>query len=134
MEKAKEIRIKAAIMQAFDNEVIELLARKVQIIMDSGSYEAENINQSTLAEVNNFIFLHFKYRINELKVKNNKQSLVWARHTAAYLLYSHTEMREEAIGELLKRNRTTIIHSINIVNDRICTDKKYASLISSFES
>lgn len=65
-------------------------------------------------------------QVPKLESKSRKRELVEARQMAMWLIKKHCTYSLKTIGESFGRDHTTVIHSINTVNDLIKTD--YAHL------
>lgn len=65
---------------------------------------------------------------------SRKANVVQARQIAMFLAEKYTDLSMSRIGALIgKRNHTTVIHSINLINDRMETDKKLCAKIEEIE-
>lgn len=63
-------------------------------------------------------FFNFESRDGFIK-KSRKTEVVTARQIAAYLIKTKTHLPDRIIADLLKRERTVIIHSISVINGYI---------------
>lgn len=71
----------------------------------------------------------------DLYSDSRRANVVQARQIAMYLAQKHTDLSFSKIGALIgKRNHTTVIHSINLINERINADKKLNGLVEKIES
>ena len=67
--------------------------------------------------------------IEQMKSKSRKREIVTARHISMYFDKSLTSMTLKEIGHAFgNRDRTTVIHAINTVNDLKDTDKTFISI------
>lgn len=57
--------------------------------------------------------------IEKMMKKDRSEPLVTARHIAAYLIKQNTQMIDSEICKFFNRDRTTIIHSIELINGYI---------------
>lgn len=64
---------------------------------------------------------YFNVTSAELSSNSRKQELVFPRQLVMYLHNQHTKIGHEAIAALLCRDRTTVIHSIDIIHDYLNT-------------
>lgn len=59
--------------------------------------------------------------IEDLSCKSRKQDIVMARHLYCYFSRKHTLVCSEKIGELIKRDHSTVLHSVRNANELIET-------------
>ncbi len=62
---------------------------------------------------------HFDLKINQLKGPRRQAHLVQARHIAIYILRHDLNLQQEAIGELLNRDHTTILHAVEKIHNQL---------------
>ena len=55
---------------------------------------------------------------------NRLKSAAICRHMCAKSLIDNYKLGDDVAGDILKRHRTTVIHSLKTINDLIKTDKK----------
>ncbi len=67
----------------------------------------------------------------DLTAPSRKRELVWARHTAAYLIKNKTDLSLSDIAELLgRKNHATILNSIKRVSEYLEYDKVYQNMFN----
>jgi chromosomal replication initiator protein len=72
---------------------------------------------------------HFEYSFEQLLKQDRHRELVFARNCLYYFLFKYTKMSKVAIGELLKRNHTSVIHSLKALQDLIDTEDDVSDTI-----
>lgn len=78
---------------------------------------------------------YFGVEQDDIFTKSRKQSIVQVRQIAMYLALKYTSLSSARIGVLIgKRNHATVLHSCNIVKDRIHVDKAFKSKVDEIES
>lgn len=65
---------------------------------------------------------HFKLTVKEVNSRKRFKELVYARHIIFYLLRKHTKMSLKSSGELFGRDHTTVIHSVETLNNLMYTE------------
>ncbi|MDX2189487.1 MAG: chromosomal replication initiator protein DnaA [Bacteroidota bacterium] len=96
---------------------------------------AKQIVQSIVCDVNtevNIDFIHksitdfFKVTLEDVKSKSRKKELVIPRQVGIYLAKNYTTLSLKTIGLYFGgRDHSTVIHSIETVEDMMVTDKKF---------
>ncbi len=61
----------------------------------------------------------------EMMSKERQAKKVNARHVVSSMLRKHLGLSSSDVATLLDRDRTTVIHSCNVVDDQCCVDPKY---------
>lgn len=56
-----------------------------------------------------------------------------ARHIAIHLIRKNTGLSQKDIGKIFKRDRTTAIHSIEVIDEWMLYDKKFNALYTRLE-
>ncbi len=77
------------------------------------------------------------YGVNQQTIfsKSRKRELVQVRQISMYLAQKYTKMPASRIGQLVgNRDHSTVIHSCNIVEQRLKVDKAFFSELSSIEN
>jgi chromosomal replication initiator protein len=72
---------------------------------------------------------HFDYSFEQLLKQDRRRNLVFARNCLYYFLFKYTRMSKVAIGELLKRDHTSVIHSLKALQDLIDTEDEVSNTI-----
>jgi chromosomal replication initiator protein len=65
---------------------------------------------------------HFKLNLKDLQGRSRVRERVFARHIIFYLLRKHTKMSLKSAGDLFGRDHTTVIHSIDTLNNLMYTE------------
>lgn len=65
---------------------------------------------------------HFKLTIGNIQGKCRWKEYVYARHIIFYLIRNNTKMTLKSAGALLYRDHTTVIHSIDTLNNLMYTE------------
>lgn len=65
---------------------------------------------------------HFKLKLKDLESRSRVRELVFARHIIFYLIRKHTKMSLKSAGELFDRDHTTVIHSVDTLNNLMYTE------------
>jgi chromosomal replication initiation ATPase DnaA len=60
---------------------------------------------------------YFNITKEQLLKKDRRKEIVIPRQIAIYLIKIRTKLDDGKIGEIIKKDRTTAIHSINLIND-----------------
>ena len=78
---------------------------------------------------------YFNVKQDDIFTKSRKQAIVQVRQIAMYLAQKYTNLSSARIGALIgKRNHATVLHSCNIVEDRIHVDKTFKAKVDEIES
>lgn len=64
---------------------------------------------------------YFEVTLSELRTHCRKRELVEPRQLAMYLHNQHTKLGHDAIAYMLDRDRTTVIHSIDVIHNYLNT-------------
>ena len=87
----------------------------------------------TIEMVQKAIADHYKMRVQELKAKNNSKSVALPRQICMYLCKKLTGASLPQIGrEFGDKHHTTVLHSINKINELIQHDRELGKQIQSF--
>ena len=77
---------------------------------------------------------YFNVKPDDIFTASRKQAIVQVRQIAMYLTQKYTDLSSARIGALIgKRNHATVLHSCNIVQDRIHVDKTFKSKVDDIE-
>jgi len=78
---------------------------------------------------------HFGIDQHHVFSKSRKRDYVQVRQVSMYLAQKYTKMPAGRIGQLIgNRDHSTVIHSCNIVEQRLKTDKRFSAELSSIEN
>jgi chromosomal replication initiator protein len=130
------------IAQSVDTNVRELEGVFLRLIAESSLNKkeidldlAKQVISSIVTEINteiNIDFIHrsicefFKVSIEDVKSKSRKKELVIPRQVGIYLAKNYTTLSLKTIGlHFGGRDHSTVIHSIETVEDMMVTDKKF---------
>lgn len=81
-------------------------------------------------QIEEFIINTYGYKFEDLKIKSRKQQYVQARYVAIYLLQEYTNYQYGSIAALFNKKRCSIYTAIDVINDRIDTEKNFKELIN----
>lgn len=102
-----------------------------QIVKRAVKFEKKPI---TVDQILENVCGYFKMNQSEIFTKSRKQNVVQVRQIAMYLAQKHTDLSSSKIGALIgKRNHATVLHSCNLVADRIHVDKNFKSKVEEIE-
>lgn len=77
---------------------------------------------------------HFNVSVSSVQSKSRKRDFVVARQVSMFLAQKHTKMPASRIGKLVGgRDHSTVLHSCTQVENRMATDKLFASEVESIE-
>lgn len=65
---------------------------------------------------------HFSLTEKQVQGRDRFKEYVYARHIIFYLLRKNTKMTLKSAGELLHRDHTTVIHSVETLNNLMYTE------------
>ena len=71
----------------------------------------------------------FNIEINSITEKNKKKELCYARHAYFYVRRKTSALPLSVIGNELKRGHATVIHSIEVAEDLMFSDKTFNKII-----
>lgn len=78
---------------------------------------------------------YFNVGQNEIFTKSRKQNIVQVRQISMYLAQKYTDLSSSKIGALIgKRNHATVLHSCNLVADRLKIDKSFKQTVEDIEA
>src|SRR5512138_3815052 len=87
----------------------------------------------TIESIQKFVADHYQLKIADLKSRNNSKSVAMPRQVAMYLCKNLTNASLPEIGRSFRgKHHSTVIHSINKVEDMRKHDGNFNSLIDSF--
>ncbi len=69
--------------------------------------------------------------VDDIKNKKRTSAIAFSRHKCVYLIHTLTDMSYGKIGEIFKRDRTTMMSSVNIVKNEIKINSIYEEEINS---
>ena len=77
---------------------------------------------------------YFNVKQEDVFTKCRKQPVAQVRQIAMYLAQKHTNLSLARIGALIgKRTHATVLHSCNVVEDRLHVDKNFKSKMDEIE-
>jgi chromosomal replication initiator protein len=85
-------------------------------------YRAEIAPVVTPERIIEAVCEHFKLSLKGLQGRSRVREFVYARHIIFYLLRKHTKMSLKSAGELFGRDHTTVIHSVDTLNNLMYTE------------
>jgi len=103
-----------------------------------GESYSTKINDSKIEELIKYVSREHNITMFELTSKTRKRDVVTCRHEISYILSKVYNVHYKKVGYLLRKDRTSIIHSCKTVSNFIEIDKKYekhmGNLINNFMS
>jgi len=78
--------------------------------------------QITPEMIRDFIAGQFKVTINDLQSKSRKRLIAFPRQVSMYLARKHTDYPLAEIGQALKRDHSTVVHSVKAITNKIARD------------
>jgi chromosomal replication initiator protein len=76
---------------------------------------------------------HFKLTFKDLQSRSRVREFVYARHIIFYLIRKHTKMSLKSSGEMFGRDHTTVIHSVETLNNLMYTEYDVRSEVERLE-
>lgn len=67
---------------------------------------------------------HFEVKRDELLRKCRRLKIVYPRQVAMYLLAHYTVLSLKSIGVIFEKDHTTVIHSMEVIDNYISTDSQ----------
>ena len=78
---------------------------------------------------------HYNVETKHVSSKSRKRDLVQARQISMYLAQKYTKMPASRIGQLIgNRDHSTVLHSCNMIEQRLKIDKNFSEEIASIEN
>ena len=62
---------------------------------------------------------YYNIQIKDIKGKSRKRQFVKARFISMYLIRNNTELKLKTIGDIVGRDHTTVIHSLQTIQNTI---------------
>lgn len=99
------------------------LARETlsDLIIEMVDYSPEAIQE--------LICRYFQVSLEDLKSKSRRKNVILPRNLGMYLCRKKTDLSLEAIGQLFGRNHSTVLYSINLIENRRRRDPKLAAQV-----
>jgi chromosomal replication initiator protein len=95
----------------------------------------KNNNQTTRVSMTDkeavikLICEHFEFSFDQILRQDRRRKFVFARNCLVYFLFKYTRMSKVAIGDLLERDHTSVIHSLKALQDLIDTEDEVSDTI-----
>lgn len=70
----------------------------------------------------NIILAHFDLTFFEVSRKTRYQRIVYPRQVLMYILSKNTNLTLVGIGQMFKKDHTTVLHAIKVINERMETE------------
>lgn len=80
-------------------------------------YKTEGVKKEKAKQIIDAICRYYKVTEEQLKSKNRKRLIVLPRQVCMYIIKVKTKLKDDAIAEMFNRDRTTSIHSIDLINN-----------------
>ena len=103
-----------------------LLGRSIDlgITRESLADLLEDAAGCTLEDIQKLICRHYQVSLDELKSSSRKKNIVLPRNLGMYLCRSMTEMSLQEIGRGFGRNHSTVLYSVNKIENSLKKDNK----------
>lgn len=89
----------------------------------------------TIDMIINTVCEYFNVKPEDIFTSSRKQAIVQVRQIAMYLAQKYTDLSSARIGALIgKRNHATVLHSCNLVSNRIRVDKAFRKKVEDIEA
>jgi chromosomal replication initiator protein len=88
---------------------------------------------ATLADISGFVAMRFRLGPDDLMGKSRVQRVAFARQVAVYLCRKLTDKSLPTIGTHFKKDHTTILHSVNVIERRVESDIPFRRTIERLE-
>jgi chromosomal replication initiator protein len=121
-------------VRELEGVIISLMAQaslnRKEIDMDLAKKTLQHIVQNiektvSVESIQQMVAEHFGVQVSDLKDKSRKKEVVMPRQIAMYLTKEHTDLALKSIGyHFGGRDHSTVIHSIQTINDILETDKE----------
>lgn len=76
---------------------------------------------------------HFGLTVKNVQSRSRVKEFVYARHIIFYLIRKNTKMKLKSAGELLHRDHTTVIHSVETLKDLMYTEPDVRAEVDQIE-
>jgi chromosomal replication initiation ATPase DnaA len=76
------------------------------------------------AQLDRIYYYIWETSLEEVKKKNRKEHVLFMRQVGIYCLYTTLKFTDLQVGEIFDRDRTTILHSVKVMRNRIATDSE----------
>lgn len=80
-------------------------------------YKTEAVKKEKAKEIIDAICRYYKVTYDDLKSKSRFKEVVVPRQVSMYIIKIKTKLKDDAISEMFNRDRTTSIHSIDLINN-----------------
>lgn len=119
-------------MQHADKITLDLAYKALNNLLDS----KDSKNKLTANKILNTVAAYYNLSVNQITGKLRVAQIVFARHIAIYLIRTLiTNMSLDKIGEIFSgRDHTTIIHSVNKVEQLLTTDTQTKLAVEELKS
>lgn len=88
----------------------------------------------TIDDIIEHVCRHYEVTPNLVKGKSRKHEIVVTRQLSMYLAKKYTNMPISRIGKLIgSRDHSTVLHSINVIEQNIATNKSFAKEVKEIE-
>lgn len=96
---------------------------------------AYNVSLEKVNEIISTVCVELELFKSDLVSKSRKRPFVEGRQICHYLIMKHTKMSLNNTGKIFGgRDHSTVIYSVNTVNDLMDTNPKYKALVYKIES
>jgi len=123
---SSEGELKARIKEKRD-EANALLDRAKELFEEAAKMERELCDPNRIIEA---VCAAWRVKEEQLLSKSRKARVARARQVAGYLLRQHTALSFPAIGRILGRDHSTIIHSCELIAREMATTPRFAAAVN----
>ena len=89
----------------------------------------------TINEIVEHVSEYYDIPVKDICSKSRKQFIAQARQVSMYLAQKHTGLSYSRIGSVIgKRDHSTVLHSCNVIEHRISTDKVFRREMENIEA
>jgi len=87
----------------------------------------------TMSTVVDAVLSHKGMALHEIQLNTRKRPVVYVRQLTMYMLTMYTNMNQRKISELFNKDHTTVIHSVQTINDLLCYDEGVKSDVAAIK-
>ena len=110
-----------------ENEIlrnkVKNLKKELNALLDNSEQKKDEVKMKDMFDIAEDIIIkvanYYKITIKDIKGKSRKRENVKARFVAMYFIKNNTALTLKAIGALVGRDHTTIIHSLQTIQNTL---------------
>lgn len=92
--------------------------------MFGGEYKLTTLHEIAIA-----VCHAFDVGLNEIRSRRRSRPLTLPRQLICYLARHHARMRLTAIAHFIRRDHSTVIHSIHVINNEMSVDPRFRAVV-----